>query len=422
MNKIFMLFLFSFVYTEKPLFEGVSAVVENNVILKSDVSQISTMTALQQGIDINKNPEIMSQIKIKTLESLIDQKVVLEMAKIDSIFVSEKEVNSAIENQIDNIIKQAGSKSLAEEYIGQSIKSFKKEFWKEMEERLITEQYQYFLLNKISINKEDVLSFYEEYKDSLGTLPTLYNLNHIQLSVLPSKNSYSEAFSKINKIRKKIINGENFDSLAVKYSEDPGSSKKGGLLGFVERGSLVPNFETVAFTQETNKISDPVLTEFGYHIIETLEKKGDKASIRHILIKPIITQKDEKKTIQLAKTIKDSIFNYDTFKSFSKKYSSDEKTKNIGGKLGWVDLSNFYIPEFEDAIKSLEKINSCSFPIKTSFGYHLIWISEIKPGGKPNLQYHWSDIESFALNYKKSIWFKDWLNFSKESVYIKIFD
>ena len=295
MNKIFMLFLFSFVYTEKPLFEGVSAVVENNVILKSDVSQISTMTALQQGIDINKNPEIMSQIKIKTLESLIDQKVVLEMAKIDSIFVSEKEVNSAIENQIDNIIKQAGSKSLAEEYIGQSIKSFKKEFWKEMEERLITEQYQYFLLNKISINKEDVLSFYEEYKDSLGTLPTLYNLNHIQLSVLPSKNSYSEAFSKINKIRKKIINGENFDSLAVKYSEDPGSSKKGGLLGFVERGSLVPNFETVAFTQETNKISDPVLTEFGYHIIETLEKKGDKASIRHILIKPIITQKMKKK-------------------------------------------------------------------------------------------------------------------------------
>ncbi len=412
--------MFSFSFSLEMVFEGVSAVVENNIILKSEVSQIASMSALQQKIDTKKDPEALIQIQAQVLQGLIDQKAVLEMAKLDSVEVSEKEVNDAMEKQIDNIISQAGSRTLAEEYIGQTIKEFRREFWQEMQERLITDQYQFTLLNKITINRSDVLLFYEEFKDSLGSLPALYKLNHIQLPINPDDKSKKEALEKINSIRNKIIMGESFDSLAVKYSEDFGSSSAGGSLGYVERGSLVKAFEVVAFTQDIDKVSEPVLTEFGYHLIETLDKKGDRAKIRHILVKPIKTNKDETKTIELARSIKDSSIDINSFKLLAKKHSADEKTKKIGGDLGWVDLSVFPIPEFNDVLSSIGSVDSCSDPIKTSYGYHLVWLSDVRPGGSPGLSYHWPEIEAMSLNYKKSLWFQEWLKAAKEDLYIKI--
>ena len=113
--------------------------------------------------------------------------------------------------------------------------------------------------------------------------------------------------------------------------------------------------------------------------------KGEKAKIRHILIKPEITASDEIRVFDFALTLKDSLLNFDTFKQFAKTYSDDKITKDIGGDLGWVDLSNFPIPEFALAVQTVSSISVCSSPIKTSAGYHLIWISDVRPGGKPNL-------------------------------------
>ena len=418
------IFLSSFVFltAQSLLFEGVAAVVGNAVILKSDVSQLVSITALQQKIDLNKNPETYSLLQAQAIESLIDQQVILEMAKLDSVEVKETDVDMALNNHIENIISRAGSQEIAEEYLGRSIKSFRRESWADMQGQLIIEQYQYSLLNKITINREGVVGFYEEYQDSLGFLPTLYRINHIQLSIGPSSESVSSALSKINKLRLKITSGESFRSLAVAHSEDAATSPQGGDLGYVQRGTLVSEFESVAFTQDIGLVSEPILTKFGFHLIETIDRQGEKAKIRHILIKPEITASDEIRVFDFALTLKDSLLSFDTFKQFAKTYSDDKITKDIGGDFGWVDLSIFPIPEFALAIQAESSIGVCSSPIKTSAGYHLIWISAFRPGGKPNLLDHWPEVESMALNQKKLIWFKDWLKQAKSLLFISIYD
>ncbi len=420
--KFFLLLLFFiFLSAQNIVLEGVSALVGNTLILKSDVSQMVSMTALQQKIDLNKNPDLFSLLQDQALGLLIDRQVILEMAILDSVEVKDKEVDDALDRQIETIISQAGNVSLAEEYLGQSIKSFRRDFWTDMQDRLITEQYQFSLLSKINISRGEVIRFYEDYKDSLGFLPALYRVNHIQLAVKPGDTKKSDALSAINDLRYRITSGESFHSLAIAHSEDHGSAPVGGDLGYVQRGALVTEFESIAFTQEVGVVSNPILTKFGYHLIETMDKQGEKARIRHILIKPKITESDETRAYDFALTLKDSITNLDTFKYFANKYSDDKSTKNIGGNLGWIDVSNFPIPEFSYAIKNLSSLDECSLPLKTSVGYHLIWMSGIRPGGKPNLFVHWPEVEALALNHKKGVWFQGWLGQAKSVLYTAIY-
>ena len=197
-----VLFLCSFVFltAQSVMLEGVSAVVGNTVILKSDVSQLVSMTALQNKIDLNQDPAVFEQLQAHALENLINRQILLEMAKLDSVEVKEKDVNDALDRQVENIVSQAGSVDIAEEYLGQSIKSYRRDFWIDMRDLLITEQYQFSLINNINIDRDGVTLFYEEYQDSLGSLPTLYQMNHIQLSIKPSDTSISDALSKLSLI------------------------------------------------------------------------------------------------------------------------------------------------------------------------------------------------------------------------------
>jgi len=403
--------------------EGVAAIVGDNIILKSDLSQVVSMTALQQRIDPKNNPKRFQTLQYEVLQSLVDQKIILEMAELDSIEVKEKEVDKALNQQIETFVSQAGSEEKAETSLGQSLSSFRREFWYEMRDRLISEQFQYSLLSNIKTNREDVFSFFKTYKDSLPLFPSLVNLNHLLITIKPSKESKNTALKQIKDIRIQILGGEPFESLAQTFSEDPGSKSKGGSLGLVSRGSLVKEFETVAFTLEPGIVSDPVETVFGYHLINVQEKQGDKVKVNHILISPKIKEKDEQRTYDVALSLRDSIFSFEEFKKFADKYSDDEKTKKVGGNIGWINPPNYSISGISFFIQQNNLgLNECSMPVKTDYGYHLLWISAIKPGGKPNLSDHWVDIELMALNQKKMLWYRNWMEEAKKQVYIQIYE
>ena len=403
--------------------EGVAAIVGDNIILKSDLSQVVSMTALQQRIDPKNNPKRFQTLQYEVLQSLVDQKIILEMAELDSIEVKEKEVDKALNQQIETFVSQAGSEGKAETSLGQSLSSFRREFWYEMRDRLILEQFQYSLLSNIKTSREDVFSFFKTYKDSLPLFPSLVNLNHLLITIKPSKESKNTALKQIKDIRIKILGGESFESLAQTFSEDPGSKSKGGSLGLVSRGSLVKEFETVAFTLEPGIVSDPVETVFGYHLINVQEKQGDKVKVNHVLISPKIKEKDEQRTYDVALSLRDSIFSFEEFKKFADKYSDDEKTKKVGGNIGWINPLNYSISGISFFIQQNSLgLNECSIPIKTDYGYHLLWISAIKPGGKPNLSDHWVDIELMALNQKKMLWYRNWMEEAKKQVYIQIYE
>jgi peptidyl-prolyl cis-trans isomerase SurA len=233
-------------------------------------------------------------------------------------------------------------------------------------------------------------------------------IRHLLVSVLPGDEAKKETVSFLLNLKKELAAGASFSDFAKAHSLDPGSKNNGGELGWVSRGSLVQGFETVAFTQGVGVVSDPIETEFGYHIIETLEKLGGKIRVRHILMSPEITPADQELAFGLANTYADSIANIETFKEMVKKYSTDKTTIDIGGDLGWIDPSSYSVPEIGQAIKYIE-MGSCSPPINSSLGFHLLWVDGIKKGGRANLTDHWSDIESIALNKKKMDWYQNWI-------------
>ena len=400
--------------------DGVAAVVEDKIVLKSDLNQMVNMMAIQQNI--NPNEDINRFIKLKSfvLESMIDQKILLEMAEEDTtIEFSEKEVDQALDQQINNILMQAGGEKEAEKMLGQSLKSFRSEFWYDMKDKIISEKYQQKLLSKIKISKKDVLSFFNAYADSLPMFPTEAKIRHLLIKPTPSDSVKRETVLVLNSIRDKINNGKDFSSFDEKYSMDPGSKNKGGNLGWVKRGSLLKEFEEVTFTIKERTISDPVETDVGFHILEVFERKGDRARVRHILISPQIQKSDEEIAFNFAKTIKDSCKTIQDFKKFVKKYSKDYQTSSIGGDLGWIIPDQYPIKEFGLALNYIN-IEECSPPINTSFGFHLLWLERIKKGGKANLKDHWPKIEMMALNNKKMAWYNSWIKEIKEKKYIKI--
>jgi len=399
--------------------DGIAAIVGENIILKSDVSQVVGMTALQRGLDVSKDMAILEKLQGEVLGSLIDQKVILEMAKLDSIEVAEKDVERALEQQIETFIMRAGTEKMAETMLGQSLNDFRREYWYDMRDRLITEQYQQQLIMSVNINRKNVVNFFTSYKDSLPSFPVTMKIRHLLTRIKPSEKSRSDAEKKINTVRERILTGESFSALAEIYSADPGSKNNGGSLGYIRRNQMVKEFETIAFTQKINMLSEPVETSFGFHILETTEKSGEKIKVRHILISPAITEEDETNTYNYAMTLRDSSKSLASFKKLVTKHSDDEPTKKIGGDLGWITPNNSPIPAIAEVLGLLEK-DECSRPVKSDHGYHLLWVEAVKPGGRPSLETHWVEIEEIALNHKRMEYFQEWIVAARTNIFIDI--
>ena len=419
LTNVFFIFFTALTFAQQQHIDGVAAIVGENIILKSDVSQVVGMTALQQGLDVSKDVDVLMKLQEGVLSSLIDQKVILEMAKLDSIEIADKDVENALDQQVENFILRAGSEDVAETMLGQSLSDFRREFWYDMRDRLITEQYQQQLIMSVNINSDGVFNFYEEYKDSLPDFPIKMKIRHLLTRIKAGEESKKNALFEIKQIRDRILNGELFSDLAKAFSDDPGSKNNGGSLGYIRRNQMVKEFETKAYTQEINSISDPVETVFGYHILETTEKSGEKIKVRHILISPEVTEKDESLAYKYALSLRDSSTNLNKFKKLVFEKSEDDQTQKIGGDLGWITPNNSPIPEISEVLGLLE-VGECSRPVKTSFGYHLLWLEEVRPGGKPSLDLHWTEIEEIALNHKRMMFFKDLVSEARNNFFVNI--
>jgi len=314
---------------------------------------------------------------------------------------------------------RAGTEEMAEKMLGQSLNAFRREYWYDMRDRLITEQYQQQLIMSVNINRENVVNFFTNYKDSLPVFPVKMRIRHLLVRIKPGEKSRLDALDKIKSLRERISAGESFSDLASRYSADPGSKNNGGSLGYIRRNQMVKEFETIAFTQNINTLSEPVETQFGFHLLETTEKSGEKIKVRHILISPEITEEDETRAYNYAMTLRDSSKSLDSFKRLVIKFSDDEPTKKIGGDLGWITPTNSPIPVIAEVLGLLEK-DECSRPVKSDYGYHLLWVEAVKPGGYPSLETHWIEIEEITLNHRRMEYFRGWVADARSNFFIDI--
>lgn len=418
-KKIFLLFFCGMLFSQQSIMlDEIAAVVDDKIVLLSDVVLSANALAAQENVDPYKSPNKYKDLLLRSVESMIEQLVIIKMAEIDSVMVLEKDVDRALERQIQNMISQTGSEEAAEQVLGRKISDFKRSYKDDMEGKLIAEKYTGELTRSIEITRLEVEDFFKTYKDSIPSFPKRHKVRHILIQITPSEESMKKTELKALNILEEINKGLSFEEAAKKYSEDAASKDNGGYLGFVPRGTFVKEFEKVAFTLSMNTISKPIKTQFGFHIIEVLERSGEKIGVRHILLQTEVVDEDKTKTYKTVSDLSKKISTKNDFVSIAKEYSKDETTKDNGGLLGWINTDTYQVEELSSVIKNIPE-NTCSTPILTDFGYHLLWIDEIEEGGLPTIEKDWIKLEQLALNKKKSDWYSDWIEKIKTKVYIK---
>ncbi len=398
------------------MIDGIASIVGDDVVLVSDINALITQYAFQKRIDITRRPDLYKKLGKQFLETLIDNKLLLIKADEDTIKVDDAQVDQSLKRQIQYMIQQAGSEKKLEEYYNAPLFKIKKDLRKEIENQMRISMLRQKRFGNIKISRKEVEEFYQTHRDSLPRVEPSVDISHILMQVTPSEESVQKAYQKILEIKKKLDEGADFAELARKYSEDPGTAANGGDLGFVSRGTLVKEFEEAAFALKPGEISDIVQTQFGFHIIQLLERQGERIHVRHILIQLQPTPEDEQRVINKLKEIRQEILDGKaTFEEMALKYSDDPNVQKDHGHLGTFQEGGFQIKEFEEAVKNLKE-GEISEPFRTDFGYHIIRLNKRIQARELSLDKDWEQIEQWALQYKQTQEFQKWLQQLRQEI------
>ena len=305
-------------------------VVGDEAILRSEVEN-ERKRMLYQGEKIDGDPYGVIP------EQMAIQKLFINQAIIDSIEVSDEQVEAQVDAQMNMFIAQIGSKEKLEEYLEEPISQLRSEWRTGIRNNGIMQQMQQKLVEDVTITPSEVRLYFERLpKDSIPFIETQVEVQIITLQPQVSKQQVDEIKNRLRDFTNRVNSGESeFSTLAILYSEDPGSAAMGGELGFKAKGAYVPEFSAVAFQlTEPGKVSKVVETEFGYHIIQLIERRGDRANFRHILLTPKVSAKELTDARARMDTLRMDLDSAKfTFEEAARYLSSDKNTRNSGGMM-----------------------------------------------------------------------------------------
>lgn len=406
--------------------DQVVAVVGSSDILESDLIN-QYMSYRMQG-NIQGTEE---QMKCKILESLLYQKLMLNQAQFDSLTASEGQVSAEVQARLSSVINEFGSQEKMEQYYGKSLAQIKSDLHDMIKDQMLSQQVQQKIIKNVTVTPSEVRQYYNSLpKDSIPLIKTEYVVRQIALEPPITVKEKLRVKKELLQLRKRILNGESFSTMAILYSEDPGSAKKGGELGFFTKGQMAPQFEAAAEKLKPGQISDVVHTKFGYHIIQMIARKGDYMNVRHILlipkVSPEVLQKAKNKLDSIAKAIRsDSI----TFDEAVKKFSQGPN-KNSGGYLlnqqtGGTRFEGEELnPQVAFTIKDMKQGQiSNAVPFKTensTQAYRILYLEKKILPHRANLKMDYNKIENWALNAKQQKAVNNWINQKVQSTYIRI--
>lgn len=394
--------------------DRVVAVVGDEWILESELNAQTQFYALGNRID-PATPGLREQM----LQNMINEKLILAKAIEDSVTVTEDEVTQQLDAVLQQRIAQAGSESKLEEAYGMPLSRIRREFRDDMKKNLLTQKLQQQRFGSSQIGRVEVEEFYKTYKDSLGEVPEEVELAHIYVKPKFDDAAKRAARKKLTALMDSLKAGVAFEELAKRHSQDPGSAASGGDLGFVRRGLFVKEFETAVFALKENELSGIVETDFGVHVIQLLERRGDAARARHILLRIERTQAGDDTTIALLKSLREKILGGANFAELAARYSEDKETQSIGGNLGVLEFQQ--LPKDLQAIVQPMKAGEISEPSKLTFGsqygYSIVWVKRRIPAHRATLDQDYKRIETVASNYKRQKEYAAWLDELKKKIY-----
>ena len=428
-NFIFFLFLISnFSYgQDKKLVDKIIAQVGSEIVLLSDVeTEFQYYKAQNTTVDPNA--------KCMILEQILAQKLLIDQAKLDSIEVPEDQVENQLDLRMEGVLKKmGGDEVLFQQYYGKSVSEMKNIYRDDIHNNIMAEMMQDKLMQDINITPTEVYDFFNNIPaDSLPYFNSEVEISQILLAPQVNETEKNKAFEKIKNLKNQLENGEPFENLAKKYSDDPGSGSKGGDLGWVKRGTFVPKFEAAAYTLKKNEISDIIESEYGYHIIQLLERRGNTIHTRHILVKPSITNDDMKyaeKKLDSIRTLilKDSMKFEDAVKKFSDpksmSFSNNGRMTNPASQTTFFQMNELQ-PDVYFAIESLKEGEMTNvMETNNDMGevrYQIIKLNTKTNPHRANLRQDYSKIQSYAKNSKKNEYINKWVENKIKNVYMNI--
>lgn len=399
--------------------DRVVAVIDNEIILQSELDFQTAIFASQRGMD-PKSPELKNQI----LNSMINEKLVYAQAELDSIVVTDAEVAQRIEYQIAMLKQQYGSDANIEQMYGMSIEKIKRELRDDVRKTLMVQRLREKNFAPVEASRREVEEFFQTYKDSLGMIPEKLRIFHIFRNPKTTDKMKIQYRNFAQAVLDSIKQGASFEEMAKKYSEDPGSKAYGGDLGFVKKGVFYPQFEAAAFALEVGQLSDVVETPVGFHIIELLERRGESIRTRHILFKFKADESADLETIEFLTDLRDSVVKgVNTFQYYAKRYSEDKETAPFSG-----DLGTFYINQLDKNlldIVSKMKQGEISFPKRIDYGqgvygYHIVYLESRIPQHPPSLEEDYAELKRLADEYKKQKQYEDWVASLRDKIYWEV--
>jgi len=393
--------------------DRVIAVIGDRYVLQSDIeNQLIQMQA--------QNSKLPDNARCYILEELMVQKLLANQADLDSVVVAPTEVDLQLEQRIQYFINQIGSQEALEEYFGKSIVEIKEDMRGIIYEQLLTQRMQGQVVGDFEVTPSDVKAYYKNLPpDSIPYVNGSVEFSQIVLYPPYGEQSVLEVRQNLLNLRKRILEGESFTTLAVLYSQGP-SSSKGGEIGFASRADLDPEYAKVAFSMKEGQVSKIVETDFGYHIIQMIERRDDRVNTRHILMRPKVSAEASEMALQKLDSIANAIQNDSiTFEMAALIFSEDDKSKVSGGKAvnpntgshKW-EMDHFRTQDYY-IIKDLNE-GEMSKPYESIDNnenkiYKLVRVTKKTPPHTANLKQDYNLFKQQAAQQKKAELFDEWL-------------
>lgn len=407
--------------------DQVVAVVGKNIIKLSDIESNYAQLRMQKGYE---NP---FENRCNILESMLMTKLMLHKGAIDSVEVTEQMIAAELDWSMKSLLRYYGTKENLQKQTGSSYDAIRENYAQIITERYIAQQVEEGITANVKVTPREVQEYFNAIpSDSLPTIPEEYEMSVIEMTPTVGDAEKERVRLELNRLRERVLKGENFSMLATMYSEDPGSAQKGGELGFFGRGDMVGEFEAAAFVLKPGEVSPVIETKFGYHIIQLIERRGNTINARHILMIPKVSSNDLAATQQRMDSVLSLIKNGSiTFNEAARRYSSSA-TKSVGGVVSNAAMGNRFNAElakqqFPDI--DITKMNEGDIsPIKMSRNesnqnvFRVVKLTKKVPTHKANLTDDYDKLYNAALQTAKNEKVLDWAAKMIKNTYIRIND
>jgi peptidyl-prolyl cis-trans isomerase SurA len=407
--------------------DEIVAVVGNEIILYSDI-QIQKNQIKQQGYR-----GVLTDCQV--LEEILFEKLLLNQAKIDSVEVTDDMVQVELDKRINVFVRQIGSVEALEEYYGKSISEIREEFFEVLKDQILVQRMEGEVTSNVNVTPADVQEFYNQIpKDSLPYINASVEMAQIVKYPEVSIAEKERRFARLREFKLRVEQGkDDFETLAALYSEDPGSAARGGNLGMKPRGTWVPEFDAVAFNLEEGQISSPFETDYGFHIMQMIERRGEMYNANHILLIPEISGSElDQARVELdsirALILRDSV----SFALGANKFSDDERTRNQNGSVINMQTGStiFEMDELDPtlflAIDTLEVGEvSKSFYFQSPSnekGYRIVKLLNRTEPHRANLVDDYQSLQNMAAESLRAKSMDRWVRQKIDDAYIKIID